>query len=100
MKQTILYFSLLILLGTHSLFAQSTKTHFDNKSYVEGEFLIQLTSEKYLKDVLQGAPSEYKLEVVKYLSADVGMVDKIRSYGCLTRSNAILVVRTKKCHGC
>lgn len=68
MKQTILYFSLLILLGTHSLFAQSTKTHFDNKSYVEGEFLIQLTSEKYLKDVLQGAPSEYKLEVVKYLS--------------------------------
>lgn len=69
MKGTILFcltFSLLV--NSQFSIAQSDKTHFDNKPYVEGEFLIQLTSEDALKDVIQAAPSDYKLEVVKYLS--------------------------------
>ncbi len=48
--------------------AQTGKNHFDNKPYVEGEFLIQLTSESGLKEVLDAVPSEYQLEVVEFLS--------------------------------
>lgn len=69
MKGTILFcltFSLIV--NSHYSISQTEKIHFDNKPYVEGEFLIQLSSEEALKDVVQAAPSEYKLEVVKYLS--------------------------------
>lgn len=49
-------------------FSQATKTHFDHKAYKEGQFLIQLTSENELKDILKNAPATYQLEVVKYVS--------------------------------
>lgn len=58
----------LFLLISNNFHAQTGKTHFDNKSYVEGEFLIQLTSEESLKGLLESAPSEYKLEMAEFLS--------------------------------
>lgn len=49
-------------------FSQATKTHFDNKAYKEGQFLVQLSNENELKDILKNAPATYQLEVVKYVS--------------------------------
>lgn len=69
MKKLLLFIFILSISFTNSsLIAQTSKVHFDNKSYVEGEFLIQLTSEQSLKKVLEAAPSEYKLELVEFLS--------------------------------
>ena len=45
----------LLLLGYSS--AQKGKTHFDNKPYVEGEFLVQLTAEDEIKRLLSSAPA-------------------------------------------
>lgn len=56
----------LLLLGYSS--AQQEKTHFDNKPYVEGEFLVQLTAEDEIKRLISSAPAEYKLELVEFLS--------------------------------
>ncbi|MCO5261148.1 MAG: S8 family serine peptidase [Crocinitomicaceae bacterium] len=64
---SFILFSIIFVSATIS-FSQTEKTHFDNKSYREGEFLIQLTSEDALKDILQAAPSNFKLEVIKYVS--------------------------------
>ncbi len=49
-------------------FSQATKTHFDNKAYKEGQFLVQLSNENELKDILKNAPATYQLEIVKYVS--------------------------------
>lgn len=58
----------LFLFVSGNFYAQTGKNHFDDKSYVEGEFLIQLTSEQSLRGLLEAAPSEYKLEVAEFLS--------------------------------
>lgn len=69
MKHLFLFslFSLLITVPNY-FYGQTTKAHFDNKSYVEGEFLIQLTTEQSLKKLIAEAPVEYKLEVLKFVS--------------------------------
>ena len=65
---TLLLSALLILLIPDGIFAQENKNHFDNKPYVEGEFIIQLLSEHHLKEVLAAAPAEYKLEMAEFIS--------------------------------
>lgn len=56
----------LLLLGYSS--AQKGKTHFDNKPYVEGEFLVRLTQEHEMRNLIASAPAEYKLQVVDFIS--------------------------------
>jgi len=58
----------IILLVNSVSFSQNTKTHFDNKPYVEGEFLVQLTEEGSIRELLLNAPTEYKLELIEELS--------------------------------
>lgn len=58
----------LLFLIPFSSISQQEKTHFDNKAYVDGEFLVQLTTEGSLKELLNSAPAVYKLELVKELS--------------------------------
>lgn len=48
--------------------AQTGKNHFDNKSYVEGEFLVQMTTDGDIREVLNAAPEHYQLRLVKELS--------------------------------
>lgn len=67
-KNALFYVVGAFLLFSFNSFSQTGKNHFDNKPYVEGEFLIQLTSEQSIREVLSAAPPEYKLEMVKYLS--------------------------------
>lgn len=66
----LLLFSLfsVVITASNCFYGQSAKTHFDNKPYVEGEFLIQLTTEQSLKKLIAEAPAEYKLEVLKFVS--------------------------------
>jgi hypothetical protein len=69
MKHPIfIVWTLMSFLSIQAGFSQATKTHFDHKAYKEGQFLIQLTSENELKDILKNAPATYQLEVVKYVS--------------------------------
>lgn len=49
-------------------FSQSTKSHFDNKSYVEGEFLMQIASKNDLETIVRNSPAQYELVVAKEVS--------------------------------
>lgn len=69
MKHLFLFsFFCFLMTASNCFYGQTEKTHFDNKSYVEGEFLIQLTTEQSLKKLIAEAPAEYQLEVVKFTS--------------------------------
>ncbi|HNR85376.1 MAG TPA: hypothetical protein PKN38_02130, partial [Taishania sp.] len=69
MKHTIIIVCTLVsFLSIQLGFSQATKTHFDNKAYKEGQFLVQLSNENELKDILKNAPATYQLEIVKYVS--------------------------------
>lgn len=57
-----------ILLLSLNLFGQLGYTHFDNKPFVEGEFLVQLTDQGSIKDIVASAPASYELSIVKELS--------------------------------
>lgn len=48
--------------------AQESITHFDNKPYVEGEFLVQLKAGKSIKDVLNNMPEQYNVKLDRLLS--------------------------------
>ncbi len=61
------------LLGVFvALFAVSSavaqKTHFDNKPYVEGEFLVQLLPNTGMKQILHRAPAEYAISDIDLIS--------------------------------
>lgn len=60
--------SFIFLSFTFISFSQNGKTHFDHKSYEEGEFLVQLTSEGSISELVASAPAEYKLKLEKQLS--------------------------------
>ncbi|MFN3918158.1 MAG: GEVED domain-containing protein [Flavobacteriales bacterium] len=61
------------VLGCSSLLfnaqAQEKKVHFDNKPYVEGEFLIQVTADASLKGLVSRFPEHYGVELVEEVSA-------------------------------
>lgn len=69
MKKTLLTLFLTIssplLLG---VYGQESITHFDNKPYVEGEFLVQLKADKSLKDVIAKLPEKYNVTLNRILS--------------------------------
>jgi hypothetical protein len=67
-RRSTLYFIAIFLLHYGFSFAQKEKTHFDNKPYVEGEFLIQLTAEHEMRNLMASAPAEYQLKVVDFIS--------------------------------
>lgn len=50
------------------VFGQYKMPHFDNKEYVPGEIIVQLTAESELENILKSAPSTFELELQKYLS--------------------------------
>jgi hypothetical protein len=69
MKKTLL--TLMLALATPffvEVSAQESVTHFDNKPYVEGEFLVQLKADKSLKDVLNRMPEQYDVKFGRLLS--------------------------------
>ncbi len=66
MKKILLF--ILFISFSLELISQTNKVHFDNKPYVEGEFLVQLTNEDKLDILLKNAPIEYKVEVIQYVS--------------------------------
>lgn len=53
---------------SHFSFSQDGKNHFDNKPYIEGEFLLQITHEGSVREILNNAPAEFDLKLVKLLS--------------------------------
>lgn len=63
-----LYLTAIFLLLLSYSSAQSRNTHFDNKPYVEGEFLVQLTAENEIKQLISSAPAEYQIEVIDFIS--------------------------------
>lgn len=69
MKKTLLTLFLAIstpmLMGVN---AQESTTHFDNKPYIEGEFLVQLKEGKSLKAVLNSMPEQYNVKFGRLLS--------------------------------
>lgn len=69
MKRTLLALSLVLSLPyLGEIKAQESITHFDNKPFVEGEFLVQLKANQSLKDVLDRMPEQYKVELDHLLS--------------------------------
>lgn len=56
------------LLVSNSFYSQQERTHFDNKPFVEGEFLVQMNDEGSIRQLILDAPSSFKLEFVKELS--------------------------------
>ncbi len=69
MKKTLL--TLLLALSTPALmgvYGQESITHFDNKPYVEGEFLVQMKAGRSLKEVLKKMPEQYKVKQDHLLS--------------------------------
>lgn len=67
MKKKSLFSCFLSIFLISTLF-YAQQTHFDNKPYVEGEFIVQLNSEQSLKSLLAKAPEHFKLESLNYIS--------------------------------
>ena len=57
-----------ILFSLLSIHAQEGKNHFDNKPYVDGEMLVQITANSNLATVISRAPGLYGIEIVEELS--------------------------------
>jgi len=68
MNQKLTFLACIMFLLTFVSFSQGPKNHYDNKPYVEGEFLIQLTDEGSIRELLMNAPPNYGLKLVKELS--------------------------------
>lgn len=66
MKKTLLSGTFMFLFGLSAM-AQK-HTHFDNKPYVDGEFLVQLSANASLKTILEKLPTDYHVQAVKELS--------------------------------
>lgn len=57
-----------ILLFSLNLTAQLGYSHFDNKPFIHGEFLVQLTENGSMKDIVANAPESFELTIEKELS--------------------------------
>lgn len=69
MKKTLLLLAMAMTLPSLSgAFAQESITHFDEKPYVEGEFLVQLKANQSLKEVLNALPENYHVKLNRLLS--------------------------------
>ena len=53
---------------TTNISAQESKTHFDNKPYIEGEMLVQVKKGKSIKDVLYKMPGYCNVKLNRLLS--------------------------------
>ncbi len=67
MKHCLLVIYALFFL-TLTVNGQEGKTHFDNKPYVDGEMLVQITANTNLSAVISRAPSSFGIEIVEELS--------------------------------
>ena len=56
----------LFLIFNLSIFSQ--KVHFDNKSFVKGEMLIQFKANQGPRSLIERAPANYEVEFIKELS--------------------------------
>lgn len=65
MKAKLLSLLLVVFVGTA---AMAQKTHFDNKSYVEGEMLVRILDDSSIRSLVNRAPSNYQLTVSDHLS--------------------------------
>lgn len=61
-------FGLFIFSLGNPLFSQENRIQFDNKAYVEGEFLVQLTDPGKMESILKNAPSEFNLAIANFVS--------------------------------
>lgn len=68
MKNILTLLTGIFILVSNSFYSQQERTHFDNKPYVEGEFLVQMSGEGSIRQLIQDAPSNFRLEFVKELS--------------------------------
>jgi hypothetical protein len=68
MKKIVLSLFLMIGFSALNLHAQSEKSHFDNKPYVEGEMLVQLEDKASLKSILSKLPAEFGIEILEEVS--------------------------------
>ncbi|MBD3636979.1 MAG: T9SS type A sorting domain-containing protein [Crocinitomicaceae bacterium] len=55
-----------LLLFAVSAFTQGQ--HYDNKPYIEGEFLVQVKSGEDIRNLIRKAPANYEMSIAEYLS--------------------------------
>jgi hypothetical protein len=53
---------------TYQVYAQTEKSHYDNKPYVEGEMLVQIDEKVSLKGLLLNLPNEYETSIIEEVS--------------------------------
>lgn len=68
MKRKLPILFALIALLSYTVSAQTDKTHYDKKAYIEGEMLLQIIADKNIREVVDKAPSSFKLEIDRELS--------------------------------
>jgi PKD repeat protein len=68
MKKILLSLCLMLAYQTQQVFAQTEKSHFDNKPYVEGEMLVQIDEKVSLKGLLLNLPNEYEASIIEEVS--------------------------------
>jgi hypothetical protein len=56
---------MMLLLSTAAI---SQRTHFDNKPYVSGEFLVQVKEKANIRELEKLAPANYELKIGKFIS--------------------------------
>ena len=57
-----------VLLTSFTSIAQTDKTHYDGKSYIEGEMLVQLLDNVNLADIVKRAPATFNMTIDRELS--------------------------------
>ncbi|MEO9533674.1 MAG: GEVED domain-containing protein [Crocinitomicaceae bacterium] len=58
-------FSMMLLLSTAAI---SQRTHFDNKPYVPGEFLVQVKENANIRELEKLAPANYEFKIGEFIS--------------------------------
>ena len=66
MKLIYRVLTLCLLLTSTAVFSQ--RTHFDNKPYVPGEFLVQTKEGASIRELMKLAPASYELEIGEFIS--------------------------------
>lgn len=68
MKRKLPILFALIAMLSFTTNAQTDKSHYDNKPYVEGEMLLQVTADQSIRSIVNKAPFIYKLKIERELS--------------------------------
>lgn len=68
MKKSLHILLVFFTLVTFISNAQSNKTHYDDKPYIEGEMLLQITENQNIREIVSRAPSNYELVIDRELS--------------------------------